>query len=454
MENTEFSLDLNCIKALPFDKYDHNFTFIVNGKQYKTNRIVADLISPIIRNYHYNDPTINEYSINTNTQTNSDSNTSEENDYFEDFLKLCSLNQMKIDETRKKHFCQYFLQLGNINEYLNLQPELINQLTSENIIEHLSVVFENAKISKEKSKETEISFYCDNYNKLIEFASSHFHEIDKEKMKNLDKNIIEMIISNEKLRIEEEDELLQFIIDMYESKHDFYNFFEYVEFKNVNEKTLEEFIEKFSINDLTLGTWKSICRRLLPSRNSKNYMNRYKGKIIEKHHIKGQEFKGIFKYLSEESGGNIHDQGIVEITSNSVYTDSYPPKNVVNYQENNHYETSAKTENAKLCFDFKNNKIQMTNYTIKTSGRDLHLKNWVIEASNDGKNWEIIDEHVEDSALNKNNAIVTFDIQKSSDFYRFIQIRQTGKSWNGDFHFVIYNIEFYGKLMIQLQKSM
>ena len=61
----------------------------------------------------------------------------------------------------------------------------------------------------------------------------------------------------------------------------------------------------------------------------------------------------------------------------------------------------------------KKNKIQVTNYSIKTSVSGFRLKKWVFEASNDGKNWEIIDEHVNDSALNKSNAIVTFDIKKS-----------------------------------------
>lgn len=63
--------------------------------------------------------------------------------------------------------------------------------------------------------------------------------------------------------------------------------FEYVEFKNVNEKTLEKFIEKFSMNDLKLGIWKSIYRRPLSSNDSKNCSKRYIDKIIEKHHIQG-----------------------------------------------------------------------------------------------------------------------------------------------------------------------
>ena len=75
------------------------------------------------------------------------------------------------------------------------------------------------------------------------------------------------------------------------------------------------------MNDLKIGIWKSIYRRLLSSNDSKNCSKRYIDKIIEKHYIQGQEFKGILRYLSDESGGNIHDKGVVEITPNSAPTE-------------------------------------------------------------------------------------------------------------------------------------
>lgn len=38
-----------------FGKFEKNFTFIENGKEYQTNRVMVDIISPIIRQFHYTD---------------------------------------------------------------------------------------------------------------------------------------------------------------------------------------------------------------------------------------------------------------------------------------------------------------------------------------------------------------------------------------------------------------
>ena len=63
MENSEFALSFDNMKEMPFNKYEKNFTFIVDGQQYETSRCVADLLSPIIRKYHYTDETIDSITI-------------------------------------------------------------------------------------------------------------------------------------------------------------------------------------------------------------------------------------------------------------------------------------------------------------------------------------------------------------------------------------------------------
>ena len=77
-ENFEFCLDSKCVKNLPLDKYEKDFTFIVNGRRYQTSRIVADLMSPQIRKFHYVDPSIDEFVININIQNS-------ESDYFDEY---------------------------------------------------------------------------------------------------------------------------------------------------------------------------------------------------------------------------------------------------------------------------------------------------------------------------------------------------------------------------------
>lgn len=204
-ENFEFCLDSKCVKNLPLDKYEKDFTFIVNGRRYQTSRIVADLMSPQIRKFHYVDPSIDEFVINLNIQNS-------ESDYFDEFLSLFSFEKKKIEGSKQKVFLQYFYNLGNIDEYFRLQPNYMQTISIENIIERLQsftkTQFEINE-SNDQSKSSPI------FDKLIEYASEHFEELDKEKMKELPIDILEEIIRNEKLKLSEEDSLLNFILELY-----------------------------------------------------------------------------------------------------------------------------------------------------------------------------------------------------------------------------------------------
>lgn len=59
-------LKANTILNVPLNTYDSDFLFLVNGEEYKTSRIKSDLLSPIICQYHQNDPTMDTFKIDTN----------------------------------------------------------------------------------------------------------------------------------------------------------------------------------------------------------------------------------------------------------------------------------------------------------------------------------------------------------------------------------------------------
>lgn len=157
-------------------------------------------------------------------------------------------------------------------------------------------------------------------------------------------------------------------------------------------------------------------------------------------------------YLTQKTGGNIHNNGTIEITSNSI--GCFHPKFVVDYQNNNYYHSNDIKDGC-VCFDFKERRIQLSNYSIKSAGNrqnDNNLRNWSIEVSNDGQNWEEVDRHSEDSTLNGEELKSIFNVTKEqTSSYRFIRLHQTGYSWNGypqenSYFLSIYSIEFFGKL--------
>lgn len=446
-EKIDFTLSPKNMKNISFHKYTQDFTFIVNGKRYETTRIVADILSPYVRKLHFIDDSINEFSIKIKEI---DQNC----DYFLDFLNLCTFEIQNLDSQRQEIFSKYFYNLGNIEEYIRIHPDHSAALTIDNVIDRLQSIL---NLSDKITNESELQAF--NLNEVISFISSHFEEIDKEMMKNLPIEIIEEILNEENLRLKDEDSLLNFILTLYENNSSYSVLFEYIYFNNVSEKSFESFISLFKIECINSKIWDSICRRILaPKKESTNNNSRYH---IEKYihkafkFQKGKEFNGILRYLTEETGGNIHDNGTIEITSNSIADDNicFHPKHLVDYKCFTFYE-SKNDENAFVCFDFKNNQIKLSNYSIKSHKDGFNrgnLRNWVVEISNDGKNWKEIDHHENDPTLNRSNFIANFTIKNEPDFCRFIRIRQTGCSWHGypnfnNYYIYFYFIEFFGDI--------
>lgn len=132
------------------------------------------------------------------------------------------------------------MQLGNIEESLNLQPKLFEELEPDNVIEKIKEIIgiiqnNRPKFSKKTTNYIEFKLN-ESVDKIISYAASHFSEISKEQMKNINEEILEEIISNESLKIESEEEFLEFIIEKYEKDRKFCRLFEYVEFHNVMKK--------------------------------------------------------------------------------------------------------------------------------------------------------------------------------------------------------------------------
>lgn len=101
-------------------------------------------------------------------------------------------------------------------------------------------------------------------------------------------------------------------------------------------------------------------------------------------------------------------------------------------------------------FDFKENFIEISSYSIKSSrfGKDCtHIKSWSIDISNDGKNWETIDEHLDSSELNGPNITKTFKVLPKK-FARFARLMNRSDCYGKDKGYVpeISHIEFYGRI--------
>jgi hypothetical protein len=132
---------------------------------------------------------------------------------------------------------------------------------------------------------------------------------------------------------------------------------------------------------------------------------------------------GIIASLTTKHG-NVHEKGIVTITSRSVLGDDskYALQNVAVMKPSSGF-TSAGEPFQWICWDFHEMRVRPTGYSLCVQW----LQSWVLEGAADGdRNWTEIDRQTDKDQDFKNNACrVTFAISTSREF-RWIRLTQTG----------------------------
>lgn len=454
----EYSLDIDSFKEISFDDYEKDFTFVVNKKKYHTPRIIADILSPKIRQYHLIDKTFNTFYI--------DIPSPDPKCDFSSILSLTTFEPKNFNQTELDYFRNVFFLLGNKKEFMKLTPKYEEDVSVENVFERINIIENYAKLRKLNKKNNKIKCKCeideimvgnDAIRQEIDFISSHFTEIDASRVKKLNPSIIEDIISNTKLQLENEDSLLRFVMDIYQNDHSVSYLFERINFLNVSQKVFQRFTALIDYDDISLYIWNSINERIANSKiisednnndnDVKAVVSRQENREISKPHSEGNEFNGIINYLTQETKSNIHENGTINVSTNSMSRSNHP-KNLLNYNFNESccYQSHGGCENAWVKFDFKTNLVKINYYSIKSCeyGRNgCHLKSWVLETSEDGINWEIVDERSNNPTLNAKGRVGSFKLPHQTDYVRYVRIRQTGEPWGGG-NLWFRAIEFYG----------
>lgn len=423
--NEEFQIQLKAksILNVPLNKYDKDFSFIINGEEFKTSHLVADLLSPTICQIHQNDPTMSEFSITTENQG-----------HFSFILELATFSQISIPELEIPFLIEIIEKLEN--NWIKVTNPIKNiQITEDTAV---NLLHRHEKMPNFFSKEIESD---------IEFISMHFYQLfetQKESLKTLTEDTLERIISHPHLKIQSEDDLLHFINELYLTSKKFSNFYSYVLFANVGQEAIDEFVNIYDYNDLTREAWNSISNRLQNQKLTEK--GRYNDIIISPSGEK--EFNGIINFIKKQNNNRIENK--IKITSSSLRFE-YPPSNVVIYNDSQKQFRTNDSPNSWICFEFLENSIIPTSYQIRSYPfwkNENHPKTWVIEGSMDNVNWFILDSQENCAILNDSNVSHIFSIDESkSKKVRYIKMRQTGKNWKNMDHLNLDCIEFYGKLI-------
>jgi hypothetical protein len=172
--------------------------------------------------------------------------------------------------------------------------------------------------------------------------------------------------------------------------------------------------------------------------------------VKEIHYEGVAPLKGILYELREIHGGNVHEKGIVAITSSGDYYNDYKPQRVADpVQPEGHGWSSSRLPNSWICFDFGNHRLTVSSYTLRSdplfSGRrDWHPLKWVIEGSDDGRDWTVIDKKDTHEMVGK-GVIRNFMCPNNGQSFRMVRLRQTGPNSYGSDFLVVSRVEFFGR---------
>ena len=160
------------------------------------------------------------------------------------------------------------------------------------------------------------------------------------------------------------------------------------------------------------------------------------------------KFNGIIRNLTDRYGGNLHENTVVEITCSST-SNHGKPWFALNLQSEDDWWSGNAAYDWWKC-DFKARKVQLTGYTLRTNSAGLngsHLKNWILDGSNDNIKWVVMDERVNNSDLNGSNLSKYFAIEGNFQPFRYIRIRLSGLTHLKDNLLCLSGCEFFGNLI-------
>lgn len=277
MSGKSFILSASGLKNLVLtenDSGDENvdnediFRFIFGKIEIKMNKILADFISPRVSRGHSADPTMNQIDFTDTIKKIPNSNLIFTPDLINIFAKISIGDSVEVDVemSHKLRILSILLENQEMFEKINeIYPFKNDKTNIDSIIKYFNCYdcFDSR-------------YQPFNSNSMIDIISSNFYSLDKSTLLNLSKPVLYSIISNDQLKLENEDSLLDFINQMFtiERNNDDSDgltktaFYELVDFSELSGNKFKEFINNFNLNDLSSALWQQLTQ-LMTLYNSK-----------------------------------------------------------------------------------------------------------------------------------------------------------------------------------------
>jgi hypothetical protein len=394
------------INGSEFEFIDNDFEFIGNTCHLRSTRVQAVFISPRVHWLLQQDKTLTSFYLEWKSREMN------EKRVFE-FLEA-AMNGKPIDALASEieDLCEVATALGN--------TELLDSfIRDENPLDRLTVcdrLTRNSVLGRSVDEE-------------IEFAASHFSEIDPEDLKRIDVPLLELIVRSDGLRLESEDSLLIFILNL--GLEDQLVLVRYLRSEYLSAKGMDLLLNSLGDSIFDPLVWDCLCHRLV-TRVVRTFEKENAAKSLD----------GIISYLTKKHGGNVHEKGIVAVTSKSVWNDDpqFAVTNLVDLAS--HSAFSSKDRSGQwVCWDFREMLIRPTQYTIRAA----RLQSWVLEGSLNGRSWTQIDRQMNNRDFESGWTKASFAVSKPAAF-RFIRLTQADSNHSGADELLLFGVEFFGTL--------
>ena len=156
----------------------------------------------------------------------------------------------------------------------------------------------------------------------------------------------------------------------------------------------------------------------------------------------GDPQQGIIASLTRNCGGNVHEEGIVEVTASGCRFGSL--KNVVQLGTNSYFRSNDEP-NSWICYDFKTRRVTPTSYMLISDDRH-YPRSWVLEVSNDRSTWEVIDRRDDNEDLKEQYVARHFALNAPpSGLFRFVRFRLTAPNHSRYDIIDLTSFEIFGK---------
>jgi hypothetical protein len=303
----------------------------------------------------------------------------------------------------------------------------------------------------------------------IEFIASHFDKFSRRRypLRSVPVSMLSAIIGHPSLILDSEDALYDFICREISADPALFGLIEFVRFEYCWQDTMAHFVGLTSehIDGLNAAIWRNIRTRLALSITG---IVRQFPPSMRQGHVKyrRREFDmqipdGIIGCLTRECHGNVHDCGAVEVTSSAPYVCDFwsandtAARHVADLEVGSFFcstcrhrkEAIPHTRNNWICYDFKVPRVVPTHYAIRSYGPgESHLRSWLVETSDDGRNWDEIDHREHSNELNGDWFTGTFAVGAATKC-RYIRLVNLGRNHHGNDRLCISGWEIFGSLI-------